>query len=356
VARKARYEALAAHLHPGEALVTAHHADDQLETILLQWLRGGGLRAVAGMPAVAPFATGWHVRPLLGFTRDELHAWAVGQGLEWQEDPSNLDLRFDRNFLRHEVLPVIRRRWPAAARTFGRVGVQAAEALDVEAALAGADLSRVMQGSAISLERLSSLPAARQRWALRAWFRTLGLPVPSAGTLAALMHDMQASASDRVPCVNWPGARVYRYRGRLFGVGVNGSGTSLREGQLKPGLEFDLGEYGRLTLRPAIGVGLSRDRLPADLRIAARVAGERFRPAGAAHHRPLRKWLQERGVLPWLRQRIPLVIAGGEIAAVADFAYGAAFRAGPDEPSWVVAWEGRPVLTENEALDIKRVT
>lgn len=352
-AREARYAAIASLLRPDEVLVTAHHADDQLETILLQWLRGGGLRAVAGMPAVARFASGWHARPLLAFARDELEAWASGERLEWLEDPSNLDRRFDRNFLRLEVLPVLRRRWPAAARTVGRVAAQAAEALALEAELAAADLSAVAEGSTLGLDRLQALPVARQRWVLRAWLRRLGLPVPPAGTLAALLHDMQAAASDRVPCVNWPGARVYRYRGRLFGVSGASAGATLPEGDWPPGTTYDLGALGRLALHPATGIGLSRERLPLPLRVTARVAGETFHPAGALHHRPLRKWLQEQGVLPWHRRRIPLVVAGNEIAAIGDLAYGATLGARPGEPSWIVAWDGRPAITEIEALEVE---
>jgi tRNA(Ile)-lysidine synthase len=352
VARNARYGALAACLSPGEMLLTAHHADDQLETILMQWLRGGGLRSVAGMPAVASFAEGWHARPLLGYTRAELHAWACDSGLAWLEDPSNLDPRFDRNFLRLEVLPALRRRWPAAARTVGRVASQAAEALEVEAAIAESDLAAVQDGSAISVERLQLLPEPRRRWALRAWLRRAGLPVPAARTLGALLHDVSRSADDRVPCVNWPGARVYRYRGRLF----SSAGGCDREGALPAGCwpagrAFDLGASGTLELRPATGVGLSRSRLPQDLQVSSRTAGERFQPAGARHHRPLRKWLQERGVLPWLRHRVPLVVAGGEIVAIGDLAYGGGFDAEPGEPSWMVDWRGRPALTEEEALE-----
>ena len=351
-ARKARYGALAGCLAPGEVLLTAHHADDQLETVLLQWLRGGGLRSVAGMPAVAAFAGGWHARPLLGFSRSELHAWACEAGLAWLEDPSNLDSRFDRNFLRLEVLPVLRRRWPAAARTVGRVALQAAEALEVEAAIALSDLAAVEEGSAISLERLLGLPEPRQRWVLRAWLRRAGLPVPSAGTLAALLRDVTRSADDRVPCVNWPGARVYRYRGRLFGTaGEHEAAGVPLGGTWHPGAVFDLGPLGSLELLAATGIGLSRARLPRELQVAWRTAGELFRPAGAMHRRPLRKWLQERGVLPWLRERVPLVIAQGEIAAIGDLAYGHGFDARPDEPSWTVAWQGRPALTEQEALD-----
>ena len=357
VARNVRYGALAACLRPGEVLLTAHHADDQLETILMQWLRGGGLRSVAGMPAVASFALGWHARPLLGFSRSELHAWAGETGLDWHEDPSNLDPRFDRNFLRLEVLPALRRRWPAAARTIGRVASQAAEALEVEAAVTDSDLAAVQDGSAISLERLQLLPEPRRRWALRAWLRRAGLPVPAARTLGALLHDATLAADDRVPCVNWPGARVYRYRGRLFAsAGGRDRDGALPAGCWPVGRAFDLGAFGSLELRPAIGVGLSRARLPQDLQVTSRTAGERFRPARGGHHRPLRKWLQERGVLPWLRHRIPLIVASDEIVAIGDLAYGGGFDAEPGEPSWMVEWRGRPALTEQEALGSARIS
>lgn len=348
-AREARYGALAARLGEREILVTAHHADDQLETILLQWLRGGGLRAVAGMPAVAPFGPGWHARPLLEFGRAELRAWARTDGLEWLEDPSNADPRFDRNYLRLEVLPAILARWPAAARTVGRVAAQAAEALEIEAAVAAEDFAAVRDGDTLSVARLAALPEPRQRRVLRAWLRARALPVPSAATLSALLGDTARAAADRVPCVDWPGARVHRYRGRLFAV-AGQAPYRVREGAWTVGSSFDLGALGRLDLRPSSGVGLSRERLPAALAIVQRPRGGQFRPAGAAHRRPLRKWLQERGVLPWQRDRLPIVEAGGEIVAIGDLAYGGSLAAAPGEASWIVAWSGRPVLTEAEAV------
>jgi len=348
-AREARYGALAARLAEREVLLTAHHADDQLETILLQWLRGGGLRAVAGMPAVAPFGPGWHARPLLEFGRAELEAWARTAGLEWLEDPSNADPRFDRNHLRLAVLPAILERWPAAARTVGRVAAQAAEALEIEAAVAAEDFAAVRDGDTLSVARLASLPEPRQRRVLRAWLRDRTLPVPSAATLRSLLGDTAKAAADRVPCVDWPGARVYRYRGRLFAV-AGQVPDPVRGGAWTVGTSFDLGALGRLDLRPSTGIGLSRERLPAALAIVHRPRGGRFLPAGATHRRPLRKWLQERGVLPWQRDRLPIVEAGGEIVAIGDLVYGGSLAAAPGEASWIVDWSGRPILTEAEAL------
>lgn len=354
-ARAARYRALASSLREGEVLLTAHHADDQLEGILLQWLRGGGLRAVAGMARIAPFAAGWHVRPLLDFTREELHAWARQVGLAWLEDPSNRDIRFDRNYLRREVLPALRRRWPAAARTAGRVARHAADALEIESALASADLAAVARGSALSLDALGALPAVRRNLVLRAWLRSRGLPVPSDRTLAALRHDMLESADDRVPTVDWPGARVYRYRRHLHATTRDTAAVRISAGEWTVGATFDLGSLGRLELVPASGAGLRREGLPASLTVSPRQGGEVFREAGSAHRRPLRKWLQERGILPWRREQIPLVSIDGEIAAIGDFAYGGAHAAGPGEPSWLVAWRGRAPLTEDEVLALVEV-
>ncbi len=349
-AREARYGALAARLQAGEVLLTAHHADDQLETILLQWLRGGGLRAVAGMPAVAPFASGWHVRPMLAFNRGELHAWARARGLEWLEDPSNTDPRFDRNYLRLEVLPAILRRWPAAAATVGRVAAQATESLEIEAAVAAGDLDAVRDGSTLALARLQQLPGGRRSRALRAWLAGQGVPLPSAATLAALLHDVGAAAPERVPCIDWPGGRVYRYRGRLFAVRGR-EADLLREGTWTAGTAYDLGGHGQLRLQAATGDGLSRARLPGELAVVGRAEGERFRPAGTAHRRPLRKWFQERGVLPWRRDGVPRVVANGEIVAIGDIAYGGTLAAAPGEPSWRIEWLGRPTLMESEATN-----
>jgi tRNA(Ile)-lysidine synthase len=353
-ARAARYAALARRLRAAEVLLTAHHADDQLETVLLQWLRGGGLKALAGMPAVGRFGAGaWHARPLLGFTRAELRDWAVSQRLAWLDDPSNLDARFDRNYLRLEVLPALRRRWPAAATTVGRVAAQAAEAIALDEEAAAAELAAVAEGRTVVLERLAAFAPSRQRRMLRAWLGSLELPVPSAATLESLRRDMLAAAADRLPVTRWPGAVVRRYRGRLHAAPAPEAALRLGEsGSLpwRPGETVDLGALGRLELKPSRGHGLRRSVLPGSLRVQSRPSGGLFRPSGSAHRRELRKWLQERGVLPWMRESLPVVLDGAEIVAVGDLGYGGALAAAPGEESWVIEWHGRPVLTESEAL------
>jgi len=353
-AREARYAALAARLEPGEVLLTAHHADDQLETILLQWLRGGGLRAIAGMAPLGRFgATAWHARPLLKFTRDELATWAGGQGLHWQDDPSNLDRRFDRNYLRLEVLPALRQRWPAVAATAGRVSDYARDALEAEAACVAEDLPRVLAGTAIELGALRSLPEPRQRALLRAWLAGLGLPPASARTLAALQRDVTIAAEDRIPETRWPGAVVRRYRGRLHAAAAGEVEPHEGSWQTTGGETYAWSNGSSIALLPDVGAGISRARLPVRVDVRQRTGGEAFLPAGGSHHRPLRKWLQEHDVLPWRRGNLPLLFAGGRLVAVADLGVAAEFAARSDEPSWRIAWNQRGAVTEADVLASK---
>jgi tRNA(Ile)-lysidine synthase len=350
-ARAARYTSLRAELTTGEVLLTAHHADDQLEGVLLQWLRGGGLRALAGMPPLARFGPGWHARPMLGFTRREIEDWAREQRLSWLEDPSNADCALDRNYLRHEVLPALRKRWPAAPRTVARVAEQAAEALELQRLDAAAELAEIAAGVTLPLDPVRSMTLPRQRRLLREWLRIQGLPLPAAATLEALRRNMLEAAADRVPETRWPGAAVRRYRDHLYAEPVATTGHALwHAGAWPEGRAFELGALGRLEWRPASGPGVDLAKLAAPLRVEPRPMGACFRPAGSAHRRELRKWLQERGVLPWRRVDLPVVTLRGEVVAVAGLGYGAHFVAGPGDSAWHLDWIGRPVLTESEAL------
>lgn len=376
-ARDARYAVLHERLQPGEVLVTAHHADDQLETILLQWLRGGGLRAVAGMERLARVGpSSWHARPLLDFTRDDLREWATAEGLGWLEDPSNADRRYDRNYLRHEVLPALLRRWPGAARTAGRVAVFARDALDLEAECAATDLARISHGATLDWPALLQLPEPRQRAALRAWLRDLGLPLPAADTLAALRRDMARAAADRVPEVRWPGAVVHRYRDRLYADASRGDPVQegqwtikgphpdplprLREREPEPRPPIWKGEPYRWSSRSTLrlvadtGTGLSQARLPGVLAVRQRRGGESFQPGAGAHRRELRKWLQENDVVPWQRAQLPLLFdAESQLVAVADLAVAAEFAAQPGEPSWRVVWNRTQPVTVADYAELK---
>jgi tRNA(Ile)-lysidine synthase len=123
-ARKKRYSALNTSLQKDEVLLTAHHQNDQAETLLLQLFRGAGVQGLAAMPAIREFGSKenlrLHARPILNQTRQFLEAYAKENQLDFIEDPSNFDESFDRNFLRNIIMPQLRQRWPGIDKTISR--------------------------------------------------------------------------------------------------------------------------------------------------------------------------------------------------------------------------------------------
>jgi len=215
-ARRERYQALAVALEPGEYLLTAHHADDQLETVLLQLFRGAGVAGLAAMPEGAPLGPGHHLRPLLQVPRAELVAYAEALGLAWIEDPMNREPRFDRSYLRHEVLPAILARWPATARTVGRSSRHFAEAQKLLEALAEIDAARFLDDEgALAVAGLLQLPHARRVNVLRWWIVRQGLGLPSRARLESIIKDVLPARPDAHPVVRWPTGEVGRRKGRL---------------------------------------------------------------------------------------------------------------------------------------------
>jgi tRNA(Ile)-lysidine synthase len=209
-ARKARYEMLAAELSSNEVLLTAHHQDDQLETVFLQLLRGSGIAGLAAMPEVTSFGAGTLARPLLPMSRAALAAWAQQRDLDWVEDDSNSDERFDRNYLRTQVLPLLAARWPAAARAVSRSARHAAEAQRLLNALAQQDLNRAAVGEALSAKLLRVLPVDRRRNAVRVWLNERGVQAPNTARLEQIVGPVLDARIEATPQVVWPGAVVER--------------------------------------------------------------------------------------------------------------------------------------------------
>lgn len=347
VAHERRYAVFRELLRAGDMLLLAQHRDDQLETFLLQALRGAGLRGMAAMPVLAVCGAGQLARPLLGFTREELQAWARYQSLDWLEDPSNSDTRFDRNYLRHEILPRLKQRWPAAAETVSRSARHCGEALELLASRAVEDCHQCAdsQGRRLAAVALRKLDAARTRNLLRFWLERLGLPSPPAHKLEQILTEVLAAGADRNPCVTWEGAELRRYRQYLYAMPPLPV-APVMELLLLPGMELDLGTgLGSLLLEATEGESLKAAACPAEgFRVRFRSGGEVCRPAGQAHRRPLKKWLQEFRIVPWMRERLPLIYAGDELAAVAGLFVCAPFAAGKHESGLRVQWRLHPPL------------
>ncbi len=214
-ARDARYAALRTHLGEGEVLLTAHHQDDQLETVLLQLLRGAGVAGLSAMPEKADFGRGCHVRPLLGCSRTDLEALVRQAGLAWVEDTSNAQLQFDRNYMRQRVLPLLRERWPQAATTVSRTAGHMAETQTLLDELARLDLAGAQEGDCLPVSALQALTLPRARNALRYWIRVAGVRPPSTVKLQEILRQMFESRPDATPRVAWDGAEISRRRGQL---------------------------------------------------------------------------------------------------------------------------------------------
>jgi tRNA(Ile)-lysidine synthase len=342
-AREARYAALAGHVADGDWLLSAHHRNDQAETLLLNLMRGSGPAGLAGIGAAAPFAAGWLVRPLIDVSRADLEAYAAARGLEWLDDPSNEDLRFDRNYLRHEVLPALERRWPGAVERIARSAELAGEAAAMLEELAAIDLQGLgNRATRIDVEGLAKLPEARQRNLLRHAIRRAGLPLPGAARLTSVIDSVLHAKQDAQPLVAWPGGELRRYRGRLYLLPPLGEAAWPPQGRALAAMPVALGEgMGSLTLVPGAPRGLSAATVGRGLCVRMRTGGEQIKPAGQAHTKKLKKLLQDEGVVPWMRDRLPLVFAGDELVAVADIWVAAGATS---EPGATVRWDGRPEL------------
>lgn len=336
-ARTARYEAIAQLLAPDDVVLTAQHADDQAETLLLQLLRGAGVAGLAAMPPVSRLGKGWLVRPLLAYSRAQLEDYARQANLLWIEDSSNADTRFDRNFLRHEIMPLLQQRWPSVSYILSRAARHQAEADELVQILAEEDL-QICEGNypeQLFLPALSRLSPARQRNMLRFWLKKLGLPLPSTVQLQHILSDMLSAKLDRQPLVRWRGGEVRRYRNYLFAMPNLPSAPNVSQfitWSLSQPLGLPLGE---LMANEVPGRGLA---LPAgtELQVRFRQGGEIFRWRG--HQRVVKKLLQAAKLPPWQRYFIPLIYLENTLVAIPSIGIADGFVARNWERGWEIQW------------------
>ncbi len=344
-AREARYGALEGLLAPGEILLTAHHSDDQLETLLLRLLRGSGVKGLRGIAQFDRFGTGFLARPMLDVSRDEILEVARVWQLRWLEDPMNADVRFDRNYLREEILPRIKARWQGAGKTAARAAQQMAQAQEILNDAAEADAALIEDATRVDRSLLLELSSARRRNLLRHLIARLGLPVPSARQLEELLWGLAVERPDARTCVQWPGGEARIYRDCLYLFSPIGEGSpDGYSGEISEAHPWS-GPEGSLRLVRAPGPGLPDGWAKMGLTVRFRVGGERFKPLRENHSRPLKKWLQDAGVAPWMRGRIPMLYRSDELVAVGDLWITAAVDALPDTgPQWRVEWTDHPPL------------
>lgn len=337
-ARAARYQALQQHLHDGETLLTAQHQDDQSETFLLALKRGSGPAGLASMAAAAQSNGVWLQRPLLGMTREQLDAYARAYQLAWVEDDSNADERYDRNFLRRQVLPLLKRRWPHFPSAVARSAELCAEQEQLLDELLAESLATLRNADgALSVAALTPMSTARRFALLRRWLAEQGAHMPSRGQLTRLWEDVAASRDDANPCLQLGVWQVRRFRHYLY---------------LLPAMN-PLTEYV-LPWQPAAAPLPLPDNL-GQLRVSAQGTWMRqphddeavtvrfgfqgyVQIVGRAHGRPIKKLWQELDVPPWLRERTPLIFYNDRlIAAVGRFVTREG-QAASEDSGWFIDW------------------
>jgi len=340
-ARHARYAVYAR--EQADFIVLAHHRDDQAETLLLQLLRGAGPLGMAGMPQLRPLAGSRAriLRPLLGFARADIGAWALERGLEWIDDESNEDTARQRNFVRHRVLPLIEERFPAARATVARAAAHVAEAGALLAELARLDLATLDAVQGVAVAELRRLGAARAKNALRSLLQSRAMPVPTAAQLDELFRQLIDAREDRAVLLQIHGWEIRRYRGRVCIERVRAPvGANYREvWNGEPRLPL-LRLGGVMTFKPEEGRGLSVERIRAEkVTVRVRNGGERLQPDARRPRRTLKNLMQERGIPPWRRARWPVLYCGEALVCVPAIGEDCAWRAGAGEPGVIVSWE-----------------
>jgi tRNA(Ile)-lysidine synthase len=322
-ARSARLRAFRTALDADELLALAHHRDDQAETVLLRLLRGSGGDGLGAMRRRSRLGTLHLWRPLLDLPRDALREYATSYALLWIEDPSNTDARYDRNFIRHHVLPVLAERWPHATRNLAHSAALLAEQSQLLASATAAQLDLLLIApDAMSLSGLLAQPRAQRARLLRLWLSRLDLPAPSASIMAAIECDLLPARTDGDARVEWADVVVHRWRDQLHAERRSSSLPS----------DWSMRWDGSGPLRLPDGASLELygvDGFDTPLTVRSRQGGERIRLPGREHSHALKHVLQERDVPPWIRARMPLLFADdGQLLAAGDAVLSA----------WMEAW------------------
>lgn len=313
-ARQARYAALAEHVPADGVLLTAHHADDLAETMILRLLRGAGIAGLAGIPRQRRFGHGWLVRPLLNWDRAGIKRYLREHELDWISDPANELSTLDRNFIRHEVLPLLRTRFPGAVGAINRSAELHRAALQSLNALAVEDLAEAMPCSTrVHYPSLARLDPFRRSEAVRMWCIQQSLAPPPGARLDEFLRQAQVCAEDRVPELRW-GAACMRYWGEWLWLDPDCAATT---GAWQ--LDWD---DGRALSLPAccghlelVGPG---ERRPSALSVRSGQPGERIRLHAAGGHRRVKNLMQEFGIPPWQRALWPRLYQDARLVAVGD--------------------------------------
>ena len=340
-ARDARYKIF--HNVDAGAVLLAHHLDDQAETILLQALRGAGLRGIRGMPLVRKTDQTNQpkiLRPLLDVPREILIQYAKVNNLQWIEDESNADTHYTRNFLRHDVVPHLEKRMPHYRHSLSRLASHASEAQLLIDELAEFDLQAARTTNGLRLATLRALTLPRLKNALRYHLIGCGLSTPTSRQLEEIVDQLLRHDSDSKTKVRWGDAMLYCHRDTIYFEVATQPIAETFHHIWRGEKNISLGNgLGCLSFEAAVGEGVSQQKLTsADVTIRSRRGGERFQPNPKRPRRTLKNLLHEAGVPVWERARLPLIFCGEQLVWVPEIGVEYGFAADEGEPGWTITW------------------
>lgn len=316
-ARNARYRAFSSHLLENEAIVLAHHQDDQAETLLLQLLRGTGVDGLAGMSFTTPLGNNTIVRPLLMYSRKQLEEYALAHALSWIHDESNEDISYSRNYLRHNIFPLLQKKWPRAVENCARTAMHCQEAQSNLEALAQSDLRlNEASKSILSLKILQELPYQRAVNCLRFWFKKNQVRSPTTKIVETIFNEVLFAKPDANPLVQWGGVSLRRYQDSLYLI--KGQDETLPETTKWHNFPapFVLNGFGEISLTEVESKLVVPEGSLVEVRF--REGGEVF--YWHNQHKELKKLFQEWDIPPWFRNRIPLLYVNNQLVAVLGYA------------------------------------
>jgi tRNA(Ile)-lysidine synthase len=329
-ARLMRYAAFAEVVPPAGHLFLAHHQQDQVETLLLQLLRGSGVNGLAAMPTARSWEQRCIHRVLLDTPRTDILQYAKEHRLTWIEDDANNDLAFARNRVRHHLLPVLQREWPGSGHTITRSAALCGEARELldELALIDYALCRQSDKHQLLLAPLRTLSAARQRNVLRYWITALGYRVPNHHKLMSLQKTVLAAREDANPMIRWGDVELRRYRDSIWLLPASPALDTTQQWSWDITRTLSLPHgLGRLTAKIGDAANADSIALPAghtSVTVGLRQGGERCYLPGRCGSRSLKKLLQTWGIPPWQRDRIPLIFYQNQLICMPGWLYGEA--------------------------------
>ena len=348
-ARDERYKKLKEILYENEYLLTAHHEEDQMETVFLRMARGTGLDGLQGINEKYSFGEGIIFRPMLEVSKTSVMDYAKEHQLKWVEDSSNQDTHFDRNFLRKKIIPQFRERWPSIASSVSRLSQLSAQNIKILNQIAEEDIGPIANMNELPLAKLLDKSFERANNMLRYIILANGMSIPSMKTLQDGLKEMLDPETDK-SVIAWKDYCIRKYKNHLYFL----SNSDLEPNKVDVRIPWEIGKtvnlgenIGSIEATFIHGDGLSIEKCKNKLTISYRQGGELIKPIGHRINKSLKNLFQENQILPWMRDKIPLIYYQDELVSVADLWFNQNYVASQNEAGFVVNWHKKMIIKQN---------